>query len=87
MSRPPQLPTLGEFIERANYYGFIPRWCPDPDHPDQHFRYLSRTLYGERDEAVIELPPYDDDERLTMNEVDTLCRRSRGTLRPSDFGL
>ena len=66
------MPTLGEFISRARKYGFTLRKVGFDIHGP---RGVTRIDYLGRDDpsAYAPLPDYPHDQRLTRNEVRSLC--------------
>ena len=79
-----QMPTLGEFIERARRspYHFTKGAMRDPDLG--RIVFLRREQHGSSVE-LIDLPPGPETQRLTRNTLESLCRKT-GIL-PEDFGL
>ena len=78
------MPTLGEFISRSRKYGFTLRRVGFDIHGP---RGVTRLDYLGRDDprAYAPLPDYPHDQRLTRNEVRSLC--SQLGIPLEDFGL
>ena len=75
MPRFSQMPTLGEFIDRASKYGYVLRHVAGvvdiaTDQPE-----IMEYLWRERDRIVLELPKMPKRSRLTRAEVESLCKR------------
>lgn len=71
-----QPPTLGEFIRRAEHYGYIlratPRMTVTGARGVARIRYLVRNAPG----VLVDLPDLNDDDWLTRDVLDSLCRRA-----------
>jgi len=78
------MPTLGEFISRSRKYGFTLRRVGFDIHGP---RGVTRLDYLGLDDpqAYAPLPDYPHDQRLTRNEVRSLC--SQLGIPLEDFGL
>jgi hypothetical protein len=69
-----QMPTLGEFIARARHYGYTKHTIRIPE-------LGARLVYLRRGRGVnsqlVDLPPLPENDRLTREATEDLCRRSR----------
>jgi hypothetical protein len=76
------MPTLGEFIARARYYGYTKHTIRIPE-LGARLTYLRRV----RGTAVelVDLPPIHEGDRLTKTAMEDLCQRAR--IPAEDFGL
>ena len=77
-----QTPTLGEFIARANHFGYTRHTIRIPERRAK-IVYLRRGK-GQTAE-LIELPPLAESVRLTREVVSRLCAATG--IPPEDFGL
>ena len=76
------MPTLGEFVARAKQYGYTKRTLRIPE-AGATIAYLRR---GKAEMAqLVELPPVDENARLTRALVVSLCEKT--DIPPEDFGL
>jgi len=76
------MPTLGEFIRRANHFGYTRHTIRVPGLRAK-IVYLRRGAGQTVD--LIELPPVPEHARLTREVVSRLC--SATGIPPEDFGL
>ena len=79
-----QMPTLGEFIERAKAYGYRKQTISVPGLG--RIKYLRRAdRKRQQGLELVDLPPMPESRRLTRAGVASLCARSRVPME--DFGL
>jgi hypothetical protein len=76
------MPTLGEFIARAQAYGYTKRVIELPE-------LQARLVYLRRGQGsaakLVDLPPIRETDRLTRAVVESLC--DRAGIPREDFGL
>jgi len=78
------MPTLGDFIQRSQYYGFELRKTGLDIHGPRGVTRID-YLWRKFDRLFAPLPDLRDDQRLTENEVRSLCAQLG--IPGEDFGL
>jgi hypothetical protein len=73
MARFSQMPTLGEFIARARQLGWVRTTI--------RIRGIGQLTYLKRNRegtspALVDLPPMRENDRLTRNDLESLCERT-----------
>jgi hypothetical protein len=76
------MPTLGEFVRRANQFGYTKHTIRIPE-------FRTNIVYLRRGQAeradLVELPPVAESTRLTREVVSRLCAATG--IPQEDFGL
>ena len=76
------MPTLGEFVRRANHFGYTKHTIRIPE-LRANIVYLRRGKGETAD--LVELPPLAESTRLTREVVSRLCAATG--IPPEDFGV
>jgi hypothetical protein len=70
------MPTLGESIERAKYYGYTLRRIVNVFNETAGVPEVMEYLWRESDRRIVNIEPMHKDVSLPRGTVESLCKRS-----------